>query len=541
MRLFSNVPDTPEQPSPTNLPRVQSPLSSLVASAKRLTAQDMRRGRKGTVTSQGWQDDAWEMYDLVGEQRFLSSTLANRLSQARLYVGKVGESSLDRPEQVNDEALAEVLESVGGNTAGLSQLIRRIGLNLFIPGECWVAGVPTEMMPGGHYEETENQSGHSGPDLADLEWRVLSVSEVNSTAVGTVRLQFGPDELVEADPEDIYLIRVWNPHPRKHWEADSPVRSNLPVLRELVGLTMHISAQVDSRLAGAGVFVVPESAKRAVKAKMGSDEEDDDPFTDALIEAMVTPISDRSSASAVVPLVVTAPDDVADKFHYITFSSGLDGEARELRDEAIRRLALGQDAPPELLLGTDSMNHWGAWLVREDVVNTHIEPHLALICDALTTQYLWPVMRAMGYEEEEVREHVIWYDVDHMIMRPNRTSDAFKLHGEQVISDEALRHAAGFGEEDAPVVEQDLDPAVTMALDIVARAPSLARDPGLGVLVEQIRSLLAGETPPSMNAPASAPEPPAEPGGPPQTDEDDAPQIAGDPEPDLAALLGRVR
>src|SRR5690606_14077388 len=128
-----------------------------------------------------------------------------------------------------------------------------------------------------------------------------------------------------------------------------------------------------------GLLMVADRIVKALKEARGiTDDSEDDPFTDALIEAMLTPISDRSSAAAQVPLVVTVPSDgdrpVSDMMHHMSFDTPLDTSLQPLRDEAIRRLALGQDAPPELLLGTGGMNHWGAWLVREDVVTTHLEP-----------------------------------------------------------------------------------------------------------------------------------------------------------------------
>src|SRR5699024_10799802 len=239
----------------------------------------------------------------------------------------------------------------------------------------------------------------------------------------------------EYDPDDLYLIRVWRPHPRKWWEADSPTRSSLPVLKELVGLTMHVSAQGDSRLAGAGILAPPQSVQRALATQAGLDPETTgDMFTEGLIEAMLTPIGDRASASAIVPLVVTVPDESVDKIKHISYSQPLDGTAQGLRDEAIRRLALGQDAPPELLLGTGNMNHWGGWLVQSETVETHIEPVLALICDAITSQYIWPALMDQGMSEEEAQEFVVWYDVDHLIARPNRGSDAQQLHERGAIS-----------------------------------------------------------------------------------------------------------
>ena len=345
-------------------------------------------------------------------------------------------------------------------------------------------------------EEEDVEVGYDGVDLDSIVWRFMSNDEVvvnNQEDTVTVPLDEAATERMEFNANDLMLIRVWRPHPRKSSEPDSPTRSVLPVLRELVGLTMHISAQIDSRLAGAGVLVIPESAKRAFKEAQGMDADaEGDPFTDALMEAMTTAIADRSSASALVPLVISAADESVDKFHHISFANELDANGRELRDEAIRRLALGQDAPPELLLGSGGMNHWGAWLVREDVVTTHIEPVLSLIADALTTQYLWPVIdQTMSLTEEERERYVIWYDVSHMVVRPNRSDSAMKLYEAGALSDAAVREATGFDDTDAPIVEEEKsDKAVEMAMSLVTAAPSLMQAPGLPAIVQQIRDML---------------------------------------------------
>ena len=508
-------------PPPVRAVGSPKPMTTLLASASRLTSEALK-GRRWSAANQDWQEDAWDMLDLVGEQRFLTNTLANRLSQALLYVGRVGDM-LDGPEAVEDPTIAGVLDALGGSAVGRTQLLRRLAVNLSIAGEGWLVGIPSGLLPEEHRTQEPRADWRQGDELFldDLEWRMLSTSEVSTTAQGTAKLRLAENVTVEASPDDLYLIRVWHPHPRRAWEADSPTRSSLPVLRELVGLTMHISAQVDSRLAGAGVFIVPASASKAIKLAAGKAEDsNDDPFTDALIEAMMTPINDRSSAAALVPLVVTVPDEATDKFQHIKFDSGLDAEARELRDEAIRRLALGQDAPPELLLGTASMNHWGAWLVREDVVSTHIEPPLALICDALTTQYLRPALESLGVANPD--EYVVWYDVSHMITRPNRATDAQTLHDKGVLSDEALRVANGFDDTDAP--QQVADPAVEVVLRMIGQAPSLASDPGIGPLVEQVRAVLNGAPPPPT---VTSPDAPAD--GPPATDGDPAPELAARP------------
>ena len=474
--------------------------NSLMAAARRLTKKRVDSLKPGSQrrksVEDSWQTEAWDMYDLVGELRFLASNLAGQASKAHLYVGKQTEKE-ETPEPVDDQAINDLLEAVGGSAQARSQLIHRLMLNLFIAGEGWQVGIPREEEDG-----AGNTYLDVSDDPADYDWRMMSVSEVSvNTVTSQIELNID-DEKREYDLDDVYLIRVWRPHPRHWWQADSPARSSLPILRELVGLTMHVSAQVDSRLAGAGMLIVPQSAQRALQVAAGLDENenptDTDEFTDALIESMLTPVSDRSSASALVPLVVTVPDEAASAFNYINFSKPLDSEARNLRDEAIRRLALGMDAPPELLLGTAGMNHWGGWLVQEETVTTHIEPPLNLICDAMTTQYLWPALQEMGYADYQ--DYVITYDVDHLITRPNLASDALSLHDKGVLTDEALRRVSGFDDTDAP--EQPVDLATSTVLRMIEANPNLMTNPGTEALVNEIRALVKGT--PSTEVPEPA-------------------------------------
>lgn len=502
--------------------------NSLVASARRLTSKKLKsRGdKKGKASkSEGWQEDAWDMYDLVGEERFLATTLANRMSQARFFVGKLPSDPTEDIEPITEGPVYDVFQSIAGKGRTFASVVQRAGVNLFIAGGGYLIGCPRKGAPKPEepdylspvVEEVEEEEDPIGNlDVSTLEWKFYSVSEVEiDSSAGTVSF---PGHK-ETNADDIVLIRVWRPHPRKWEDSDSPTRSSLPVLRELVGLTMHISAQVDSRLAGAGLFLIPASADQALRAAAGLTDEDASPFGEALMDAMLEPISDRSSASAVVPLMPVVPDESIEKFRLISFSSELDKEARALREEAIRRLALGQDCPPELLLGVGGMNHWGAWLVREDVVTTHLEPPLAILCDAITTEFFWPVLEDNGIADAE--EYVFWYDVDHLIMRPNRSQDAAAGYEAGVIGDAAYRDALGFDESDAPEVDPT-DPVVKLVIDMVRAAPSLAQMPGLSILHQQIDALMNGtEVPPSpetAGSPESTPAAPSEepaPEGPP--------------------------
>lgn len=530
-------------PSPSDLPRIESltvgpviplptksetpkvpkdALLSLTSSARRLTRRNVERlgnSRKGGSLS--WQSDAWDIYDLVGELRFLANVLANRGAQARFFVGTLDPNDpLAAPTPTEDAELSQILDHLGKATTGRTQLVQRLLVNYFIGGDGYQAGIPSRLIPSDQdlddaeaapvreitpYNPSERSAAPKEipiDDLSDLEWFTLSPREV-SVADGKAKIKLPrlAGKEIEVDLDEIWLIYSWRQHPERGWEPDSPTRSNLPVLRELVGLTMAISGQIDSRLTGAGLLAVDQrvsDAARAVAQELLGDvplPADADPFMDSLIEAMAKAIEDRSSAASFAPVGVVVPEGVkpSEAFHHYTFDNVLDKEYVKLRDEAIRRFALGSDAPPELLLGVGGMNHWGAWLVREDVVTAHIEPPLAVVADAWTTEYLRPAMRAAGRSEEEIDNTVVWYSVEHLIARPNAGDDAIKLYDRGELSGTALRAALGFDDADAPpVIGSGSDPAVDLALQLIAQAPSLMQAPGLPAIVEQIRIVQSG-------------------------------------------------
>lgn len=549
----------------TATPRNQRRPNPLQASAMRITKRNYSRF-SGKARKDDRAREAWEMYRLVGEHRFLVNTLAGRMGQARLFVGKLDPDDVtSAPEVIPDEdpnktMVDSVLDGFGNSPAERSGLVGRCGQNLTTTGDGWYVGIPRDLLADELPTEAgttpswlpmvdrtaEEESGDPNAVYAkDLVWRFMSTTEVDTSDDDVVKLRVNATDTkgqITVDPDQIILIRVWRPDPEEWWRADSPTLSSLPVLRELVGLTMHVSAQIDSRLAGAGVLLVADKIKQSVLSHAGveADGEDDDPFVDALIEMMITPISDRSNASAVVPGVWTVPlaegEKVTDMVAHIKFSTPLDAEARQLREEAIRRLALGMDAPPELLLGMATLNHWGAWLVREDVIVTHVEPPLAIMCDALTSQYLWPVLIENGMSEDEAHQYVIWYSVKHLIARPDRLKDALALHAAGVISDAVLRREAGYNEDDAP--PEDLTIAQRLVLDMIAKTPSLAETITIPVLVEQIELMLAGQNPDAEANPGSpeaetTPEP-ADTGGVPDT-AGDTMASSGDPVYDAIA------
>jgi hypothetical protein len=444
-----------------------------------------RKVKRGREAHDDWQAEAWSMYDQVGELRYVSNAIAGRCGQAVLYVEKDGERVDDSEDE--DPVLALVTP----------QMVERLALNIFVAGGGYLCGVPVSKDAEDSGEGEPTSISPEGAAAEKTVWFVASALEVKrQQAKITIRGE-------EYDRDKIYLERIWDPHPANWFDSDSPVRSALPVLRELVGLTQHVSAQIDSRLAGAGVYWIPNEILQSVKAPTSAEAQttfSDNPVLNAIMTGMLLPIEDRSNASAVVPTLMGAPGDWIDKIRHDSFSTPFDENTKELREEAIRRLGLNLDAPPELLQGMGDANHWGMWLVRDEVVTTHVSPRLDLIADALTTGFYRPVKQQQGDPDPE--SYVLKFDTSGLVQRPNRLADASGLHAVNAISDKALREAGNFDETDAP---SSKDRAIALALQVASANPQLLDN--MPEIVETVMALLDGTPASGKDAVQSQREP----------------------------------
>lgn len=400
--------------------------NSFVASAMRLPQQGTSRPQ----IMQSWMEEAWYYYDTVPELRFVSNWVGSVMSRAILKVAVEEEDGVLRIEE--DGPAADAMDSYFGSAEGRSSMLNGTGINLTVTGETYHVMIA----------ETE-------------QWYVLASGRVTRTGGGSSPLS---KQKIYADygdgkrllTEDDLITRIWVPHPRDPLAADSPVRSNRGTLRELQRLNEHISAQLDSRLAGAGVMFMPSEIQFPVPEGMDPQATQADAFMQVLGETMMTPIKDRSSAAAVVPLIVTAPGEVLDKVKHVTFWTPLEDAVTGMRENAIKHLALGLDTPPEVLMGVSDANHWNAWLVDEAAVKSHLEPRLQVVASAITTSYLRPAIE--GQVADAWRYHVI-ADTSSLRLRPDLTTQAIDLWDRGELSGAALRRETGFEPADAPTDE----------------------------------------------------------------------------------------
>jgi hypothetical protein len=408
------------------------PSTSLVASASRYPGKAARIYQP----QQDWQQECYRHYAICGEARFAAKFFGNACSRAVL---SAAEFTTDGPRSVTTGPAYDLLVALFNGKDGQTQMLEALGMHLTIAGECYLVG--------------------RNVDNVDV-WEIVSCLEMRVTG-NNWQINYGngtpPIDLTEDD----VVIRVWLPAPGKRIEADSPFKALLPILTEIEWLTRHVFAQITSRLAGAGILMLPQGMTFPPPPAMGGQEQqavnDADSFMLTLADAMLKPIEDPGSPSAVVPIVVTAPDDVIDKARLLTFWSELDAQTMNLRSEAIRRFALGMDLPPEQVLGmssnggtgggnTTGVSHWGAWQIEEATIKMHVEPMLDVIVNALTMGYLRPVLTDPKY--------LVVYDTSALRLRPDRSKEAFELWDRGLITDTALRRENGFKEDDAPTPEE---------------------------------------------------------------------------------------
>ena len=390
------------------------PSKSLVSSAKRFTGvgDPNRMARNG---GSGWQDAAWHFYNTIGEYAYAVNWVGNLLSRAKLYATK-DDGNGPRKLPATDPA-SQYLDSLFLDAQGKATALQQIGVHYTVAGEAYVVG--TDDSDGDH-------------------WEVVAASRI-SQRDGTWVVDGAP---LKGKP---FVMRIWRPHPVERLAATSPSRAALPILSEIERLTMHVAAQVDSRLISAGILFLPNEMTFAVIDEDGNViTGSSDLFVQTLQDVAARAIQNRDSAGALVPIVVSADGESIDKAQHLTFWSELDNQAIELRTEAIRRLALSMDMPPEILTGQGDVNHWSAWSIDESAIKSHTEPLLARIADDLAVGYLRSMLIQDGMLPEEARSYGIGVDTTEMRLRPNRSQEALELWDRGVLNAATLVEETGF-------------------------------------------------------------------------------------------------
>jgi hypothetical protein len=446
---------------------VEPPRRRAVTAAVASLQMDGVGWRTWKFGSRQWQAEAWRLYDITGQLRFVANWVGNSVSRCRLFVAEVDDNG-DAAAEAEDERVAALAATPLGSGSAKDESLRLLGINLFVAGEAYIVA----------------EAG--GADGDDDRWFVVSGKQIRRQGDRILIKKsdlFGGGQMEFRPGEDL-LLRVWTPHPADTDEPDSPTRSAIPDLRKIEAIRKRTFAELDSRLAGAGLLPLPEGIDFPAS--------DDDPpgmegLQARLMRAMSTSLQDRSSAAAMVPIMFTVPGEFLDKIRQVTFWSELSAQLLPMEESAIRSLAQSLDVPPEVLLGLGESNHWNAWASSEQAISIQIMPLLARIADALATGYLQGALDEVGADPDR---YTYAFDPAPLAARPNRTADALNYHGALLLSDEAAVTAGAFVAENLPTPQERLRRLMERA---VTSTPSLLADPA----VAQILGVPAITAPPA--------------------------------------------
>jgi hypothetical protein len=418
---------------------------AITSSAARLDVSDRQEAKVQRMLRQGWQADAWNYRDAIGELRYAVNFLANITARMRLYpacypIG--GESdnpvALDKAAGIPEglvSVAAQAMQDLGNGRMAISGMLHGVSTNKTVAGESYLLG------------RTDEQTREQAWSVRSVDELVVQDDRWHLREIPGER-QNGAIPWIELDPEQTVISRMWTPHPRFQLLADSPLRAMLDDCESLMILRRMIRATGRSRLATRGFLLMPDEL--ALKVPVNDDEDPDaDPFMAALGQAMMAPIVSEGTADGVVPIVIRGAAELLKEVRLLDPASQFDAQASKTREELLGIIATTLDMPKEVVIGIADVNHWTAWQISDDTFR-QIEPHVISCCDDLSGAYLRPYLAAAGIDDFWVQRMVLWYDPAEVVTHPDQTKDALDLHDRLVISDEAMLKVSGFGEEDRP-------------------------------------------------------------------------------------------
>lgn len=417
------------------VPTARPPAASARQNLRIVTASAMRVQPRVASTwrdrqTMPWQRKAFVYAKIIPELNYASRFYAKMLKKLLIYPALRNPD--DTSEPITEGLPVELLDRIQDPGGGRSQILSSYGRLMFMIGEGYLLGRDCT-------KETER-------------WMFVQPNELEITDSGYLWKPTTSSEGISLPKATTEAYRLWTPDPEYSGEAESPMRAGIEIAEELDLLTKAVRATAVSRMLN-GLLKVPQ------ELSFGSDEpgEDDDPEANPFLQEMVDHITgaveNAGSAEAAAPWIAEGAWEFLDRLEWVSLhDSQNDYMENMLRKEAVDRLAIGMDLPPEILKGMAEANHWGARQIMHDTWRSHGSVVAEQFCDDLADAYLRPALREANYPDWN--RVVIGYDDSLVVVPPDRTDDADKAHDRITISDREHRKAKGFPESSAPDEEE---------------------------------------------------------------------------------------
>lgn len=418
-------------PLPSRRPNDRS--RPLIASAYRIGDRDSDYARRSKLP---WQKHALELVHVVPEIGYASRFYSRMLSQVRIYPAM--RNAQDQKKEIKSGIPVEVLNRIQDPGGGRTQILSMYGRLMCITGEGILFG----------------RDLNSEHERWSFVWNDEVKVETNGRGEPTLIIhKLGRSgETREYSPEDAVCYRMWTSSPENSYEAESPLQANLEIAEELILLTKSVRATAVSRLIN-GLLFMPSEISPPPEEPLGEEDPFVDPWSADFLDHAALQIQTPGTAEAAMPLTSWVSGEWIDKIKWIkVHDPTTDYMEKDLRAEAIQRLAYGMDMPPEALTGLGNSNHWAAMQILGDMWKSHGAPVAQQFCDELGVAYLQPALRDAGYPDWA--DVVIDFDASQVVVKADRSDDADTAAKYAMISPRGYRLLKNIPEEYAPNEEE---------------------------------------------------------------------------------------
>jgi hypothetical protein len=429
-----------------------------------------------------WQHKAFLYSRLIPELNYASRFYAKMLKKLRIYPAL--RSPNDETEPITEGLPVELLDRIQDPGGGRSQILSSYGRLMFLIGDGYLfgrdIGKPVER------------------------WSFVNPDELQITEKGIAWKPTQSSEAIPLPRGSAEAYRMWTPDPEFSGEAESPMRAAIEIAEELDLLTKAVRTTAVSRMLN-GLLKVPQELSFGADTPGLDDDPEENPFLQEMIDHITGVLENPGSAEAGGPWIAEGAAEYLDGLEWIPLHNpATDYLERELRREAIDRLAIGMDMPPEILKGMAEANHWGARQIMHDTWRSHGSGVAEQFCDDLADAYLRPALLDAGYENWD--KVVIAYDDSNVVVPPDRTDDADKAYDRGNVSDIGYRQMKGIPESQAP---SDEEKRIWLAVKL--RDTSFLEGTPFEVKKPEPQDMPPGPEP-STDAPGDAEEGPPAPG-----------------------------
>lgn len=393
------------------------PQRALTASAVKLEPKESTSTRR---RSEAWQKRALFYVDNVPECNYASRFYARMLK--RIHIFPAMREADDKLTPIESGLPVDLLDRIQDPGGGRSQLQGSYGRLMFVTGEGYLFGrdLGSEDEKWSFVWNEEIELGDGG----EIVWKK------DQSAVGIT---------YSAGRAEAY--RMWNPSPARSGLAESPMSSVLEVAEELLILTKGVRATAVSRMLN-GMLKIPSEMSFGPAEPAVDEDSEANIFLADLIEHITGVVENAGTAEAAAPFIAEGASEFIEKLSWMPMHDPqTDYMERELRKEAVQRLAFGFDMPPEVLLGLADSNHWTGKQITSDMWRSHGAPVAEQFCDDLSEAYLRPALRAEEFTDWQ--KVVVAYDDADVVVSPDRSEDADKAYDRGALGYRGYRKLKG--------------------------------------------------------------------------------------------------